>query len=294
MSPLTRRDLLGTFAAAAALPVNAQTGEPEPLVSALTGSPIRSVEVIDTHGHIDETPPGAVWPRNVDLLIADLDRCGTRQIVVSHFGALQASTVEELKRAHDQSAQAAARHPSRVRVYVVFQPYLTAASRTELDRILVPNSPFVGIKLHGALHAYPADGPAYRIPFEFANQHELPVLFHVGQGLDRIGAIAERYPRMKLIVAHYAGGNATVLKWVHDFPNLLVDTPTSNGPHRIIERLRDVCGPEKILYGSDSVYLCMGSQIARIAFARVSDNDRRQIYGVNARRIFGSRLAPPA
>jgi predicted TIM-barrel fold metal-dependent hydrolase len=293
MTKLTRRDLFGALAAGAALTAQAQNAVPSLPDEARAGRPIRAVEVIDTHGHIDETPPGAVWPRNVDLLIEDMDRCGTRQIVVSHFGALQATTVEALKRAHDQCVQAATRHPGRVRAYVVFQPYLREASRAELDRILAPNSPFAGIKLHGALHAYPADGPAYRVPFEFAQEHSLPVLFHVGQGLDRIGAIGQAYPRMKLIVAHYAGGNAAVLKWVRDLPNLLVDTCTSNGPHRIIERLRDACGAEKILYGSDSVYLCMGSQIARIAFARIADDDKRRIYGVNARGIFGSRLAPP-
>jgi predicted TIM-barrel fold metal-dependent hydrolase len=295
MTRIRRRELLGAFAtAAAAPPALAQAAASSPLDQARAGSLVSGMEVIDTHGHIDESAAGAVWPRGVDLLIEDMDRCGTRQIVVSHFGALQAVTAEALRHAHDQSAQAAARHPGRIRAYIVFQPWLRDASRAELDRILAPDAPFVGIKLHGAIHAYPADGPAYRVAFEFADQHSLPVLFHVAQGLEAIGGIAERHPRMKLIVAHYAGGNAAILKRVRELPNLFVDTCTSNGPRRIVERLADACGPEKILYGSDSVYLCMGSQIARVAFAAIPDADKRRIYTGNARAIFGSRLAPPA
>jgi predicted TIM-barrel fold metal-dependent hydrolase len=292
MRPFTRREWLGT--AAGVVLTNAQPPALPPLEAARTGVPVRSAEVIDTHGHIDRTPPGAVWPRNVDLLIEDMDRCGARQVVVSHFGALQATTAADLREAHDDTARAAARHAGRVRAYVVFQPWLRDVSRAELNRILAPDSPFVGIKLHGPVHAYAADGPAYRDAFAFANEHSLPVLFHVGQGLEAVPGIAVSHPRMKLILAHYGGGSAAVLKRVRELPNLFIDTCTSNGPRRIVERLVEACGPEKILYGSDSVYLCMGSQTARVAMARIPDADKRRIFGANARAIFGSRLAPPA
>ncbi len=282
---MTRRELLAGFAATTAT-VSAQNKTSSALDSVCVGDPIRSLEVIDTHGHIDEAVADATWPRGIDLLVKDMDRCGTQKIVISHFGALQASTAEALKRAHDQCVQAAARYSNRVFAYVVVQPYLADASRVELDRILAANSPFRGVKLHGAVHAYPADGPSYQAVYQFANEHSLPVLFHVGPGLDRVPGIAERYPKMKLILAHYGGGSAAILKAVRDLPNLWVDTCTSNGSRRIIERLQDACGGEKILYGSDSVYLCMGSQIARIAFARISDDDKRRIYGANARAIF--------
>jgi predicted TIM-barrel fold metal-dependent hydrolase len=280
---------------AAMLPAQIKLGATtsQPLDSARSGEPINNLEVIDTHGHIDETLPDAVWPRNVDLLIKDMDRCGTRQIVVSHFGALAATTDESLKQAHDHCVQAAHRFPGRLRAYIVVQPYLEA-SKVEMDRILAPNSIFSGMKLHGALHQYPADGPAYQAAYKFASDHSLPLLFHVGPGLERVGTMAGRYPGMKLILAHYGGGSAAVLKWVRDMPNLFVDACTSNGPRHIVERLLDACGSEKILYGSDSAYLCMGSQIARIAFARISDEEKRRIYGLNARAIFNNRLAPPA
>jgi len=292
MRPFTRRELLAV--AGGVMIADAQTVAPSPEEAARTGAPVRAVEVIDTHGHIDRTPPGAVWPRNVDLLVGDMDRCGTRQIVVSHFGALQAITAVELRDAHDDTVRAAARHPGRVRAYVVFQPWLRHASHAELDRILLPGSPFIGIKLHGAVHAYPAAGPAYSDAFAFADAHALTVLFHVGQGMEAVPGIAAAHPRMKLILAHYAGGSAAILKSVRDLPNLFVDTCTSNGPRRIVERLVDACGPEKILYGSDSVYLCMGSQIARVAMARIPDVGKRSILGANARALFGGRLAPPA
>jgi len=300
MTSITRRTFLaGVAAVSTRFPqdlgsvthTGPETGPRTALDEVRAGKPIRSLEVIDTHGHIGDTQSGAVWPRSADLLVQAMDRCGTSQIVVSPFEGILATTNEQLRSANDMCARVAIRYPRRMRFYVVLQPYLLEESRAQLERILAPRSPFCGIKLHGAVHNYPVNGPAYKIAYQFAHDHSLPVLLHLGPGADALGSIGAQYPQMKLILAHFAGGNGSILKLVREQPNFLIDTCTSSAPRQIVEHLRDTCGVEKILYGSDSAYLGMGSQIARIGYARISEQEKAQIYGKNARTVFGDRLS---
>src|SRR5207237_4702310 len=75
-------------------------------------------------------------------------------------------------------------------------------------------------------------------------------------------------------------------------PNLAVDACGSTSAYRLLERLVRESGAEKILSGSDATYLAFGPQIAKVAFAHISEDEKRLVLGGNARRIFGNRLAP--
>jgi predicted TIM-barrel fold metal-dependent hydrolase len=123
-----------------------------------------------------------------------MDRCGVKHSVFSHLGAIEASEGDDFLAGLETSAQTVRKYPSRFRSYLVFHPHLFEISRAQISRLLHPDSPFVGFKLHGAFHQYPAEGPKYRVAFEFANQHSLPVLFHAagtGRDWEKISAIAD-------------------------------------------------------------------------------------------------------
>ena len=141
-------------------------------------------------------------------------------------------TADELRAAHDECAAAVRRHPKRLRAYLVFHPHLLDQSIAEMKRVLEASSPFAGFKLHGALHQYTPDGPNYRPLFEFAHEHGLPVLYHYAGEVDRSAAIAKRYPRMNLILAHLGGGGEAVIPFLKSVPNLYIDTCSSTLPHR--------------------------------------------------------------
>jgi hypothetical protein len=109
-----------------------------------------------------------------------MDRCGVPLAIFSHLGAIEALTADDLKAA-DQNSQATVRaYNSCLRSYLVFHPHQLDVSIRRMPRMFELNCPFVGFKLHGAFHHYPADGPKYKPVFQFAHEHRLPVLFHVG------------------------------------------------------------------------------------------------------------------
>lgn len=304
---ITRRDFLWSSASALALarggrgaaavagrvPTGAQAGGKSLLEQVRSGERLKGVDAIDTHAHFQQISTGLIWPLSVEMLLADMNRCGIGQAIVSHFGGFMATSGDQLKAAHDECAEAVAKNSRSLRAYLVFHPHLLEASKAQMSRALEPNSPFVGFKLHGGIHQYPADGPNYRPVFEFANEHRLHVLYHEWGGVERVGPVLEKYPHMTMSVPHIGllppDETMAALK-AH--PNLFIDTCSSTMAYHLLERYVREVGARKILFATDATYLAVGSQIAKVALARISEGEKRLIFGGNARRIFGSRLAP--
>jgi len=258
------------------------------------GRPLQGVDVLDSHAHFDEVSGALIHMLSVDMLEADSRRAGIGLTIVSPFEAYMATTADKLKAAHDACVEAVARHRNSLRAYLVFQPHLLKTSIAEMQRALEPDSHFVGFKLHGAVDQYPADGPHYQPLFEFANEHRMHVLYHVWGGIKGVGVVAEKYPRMTLTMAHMAfwtGASVPeIITLLREHPNLSADTCASTWPYRHLERYVEALGAERILFATDATYLAIGPQVAKVAFATISEDQKRGILGGNARRIFGSRL----
>ncbi len=300
---MNRRDFLAqsAFSALALRSLSRPEGAsaaPEPagiFAQVRAGRPLQGVDAVDTHAHIDVAAQDLIWPLNVDALEADSRRCGIALTIVSPFEGFMATNPGQLKVAHDLCVQAVAKYKTSLRAYLAFQPHLLKASVAEMQRALEPDSPFVGFKLHGAIDQYPADGPNYQPVFEFANQHGMTVLYHVFGKLDQVASTLTKYPRMNMIVAHlglWISGDK-LGHYLKTLPNLYADTCSSTLPNGRLERLVAEGGAEKILFGTDATYLDVGPQVAKVAFARLTDDQKRLIFGGNARRIFGKRLPPP-
>ena len=50
-------------------------------------------------------------------------------------------------------------------------------------------------------------------------------------------------------------------------------------------------GPDRILFGSDTTYLSPGAELAKIAFADIGEEAKKQSLASNARRVFGKSIA---
>jgi predicted TIM-barrel fold metal-dependent hydrolase len=223
-----------------------------------------------------------------------MDRCGVKQAVFSHLGAILATTESDLLEGIESSVRAVQRYPARLHSYLVFHPHLDHVSRAHMRRLLEADSAFVGFKLHGVFHQYPADGPKYRPAFAFAHEHRLPVLFHVsGAGRDwshSVGAIADEFSGMNLILAHFGPGEDALPELFRGRKNLFVDTCLSTGRHRMVERLAGKLGAQKLLFATDATFDSMTAHVAKVAFADLPEDQKKLILGGNARRLFGARL----
>ncbi len=285
----------GAFGALfAASPAVAQSPRRTILEMARAAEKLTGVDVIDVHAHLDNTPPNRIWPQNAEDLLQDMDRCGIGCAVFSHLGGLFALTPQALQAANDRSAEAARKYPRRLRSYMVFHPHLLETSKQQMQRILEPGSPFVGLKLHGAFHQYPANGPQYQPAFQFAHDHGLPVLFHVA-GISEdysssIGRLVDQYSGMNLILAHLGPKEELLPPLMKGRSNVFVDTCLSTGRHRQIERIVRRIGVEKVLFATDAAFNSCVAGFAKVAFADLPEDEKRLVFGGNARRLFRNLL----
>lgn len=174
--------------------------------------------------------------------------------------------------------------------------------------------------LFPAMHGYSIHDEFVRPVFEWARREKRAVFVHCGVlsvGVrKRLGlpspfdmrfsnpidlhAVALRYPEVPIIVPHFGAGYfREALMLAAMCPNVYLDTSSSNdwikyqAAHldlrQVFRRALDVCGPHRLLFGTDSSYFPRGWQHA------IFDAQARALYELgmmeaDARAIFGENL----
>lgn len=170
-----------------------------------------------------------------------------------------------------------------------------------------------GIKMHPYVQLFQLDDPKVYPIYEMALAHDIPVIFHVGwlnfNTIDptqdviadyryscmgfpvQFGTVMERYPKLKLIVAHM-GGNYyyEMLAMAERFENVYLDTAWLEhfASHRLpsvsvqewVEHAVKFIGSKKVLYGGEGT---VPDDILKCRFTQEQFDD---ILGENAKRLY--------
>ena len=148
---------------------------------------------------------------------------------------------------------------------------------------LLPLKKTLGIKIHPKMHGYTLADHGDAI-FSFASERKAVILTHPEVFPDML-ALADRYPRVTLIIAHL--GNDTFINTIAaaKHGNIYTDTSGSaSHQNNIIERAVEKLGPERILFGTDTYSAAF--QLGRIAWADIPEKAKRKILLENAQRLF--------
>ena len=135
----------------------------------------------------------------------------------------------------------------------------------------------------------PYDDDAYHPVLDYLNQLGAPVLAHCwgGRDITQLVGAARKFPRIRFIAAHTGSPDVdTYIRLAKETDNLYIDTAYSRGQRGLIEYVVQRLGSEKLLFGSDAALFSAAQQVARVVAARISDEDRRNILGRNALRLF--------
>ena len=141
----------------------------------------------------------------------------------------------------------------------------------------------LGIKIHPDFHGYSILDYADEI-FSFANKHRTVVLMHP-QHIRKMPLFANKYPDMKLIIAHLGSVEHVdaVAEALHG--NIYVDTSGSASVcNNVIEYAVNRVGSEKVLFGTDTY--SYGFQFGRIALSFLPFEDKENILWRNAVSMF--------
>lgn len=244
---------------------------------------------IDIHAHIDHGVLGdrtdyiEEWEENVhfctrEFILTEYDNVGIE------FGAM--STYSSVARNDTVFEENIYLHglldeEPRFRQWAVIHPdwddtFIQAEELLKDDRVL-------GIKIHPPGHGYDILEKGDKI-FSFANELGATVLMHPYEER-AMPVFANRYPNMRLILAHLADEKFVDAMLGARHGNIYADTSGgASSKNNVVEYAVSKCGAEKILFGTDTYSTAF--QTGRIAFARISDEDKYKILRGNALKMF--------
>lgn len=261
-----------------------------------------SIQAIDVHGHYGDYHCGKPDLVN-ELMTGDgkvvaerARRANVRLTIVSPLEALLPRGRGDAVSGNHNAARTVAETPGLLQ-YVVIDPRVPETYQQAEEMLQLPKC--VGIKIHPEEHLYPINDFGAAI-FEFAAKHRAVVLSHSSErnslAADLVGW-ANRYPEMKLILAHIGCG------WDNDYThqvrgvqqsrhgNVFADTSSARSitPNLIEWAVRQV-GADRVLFGTDTPLYVTAMQRARIDQADLTDAEKKQILHENAEKLFALPL----
>lgn len=272
------------------------------------GIPLTDELVIDAHCHMGYYPNFNVPAPSAADMVRWMDRLGVKACVAAHH----ASIGPDFRYGNDEVLQAMADFPGRIYGYATVNPnYPESELVAELERCISVGSAgvltclpdagedtrapsMVGVKLHPDLHQTNVDDDKYRAVWEWTNAHRLPLLSHTSTGgrnaIKTFEKLAEMYPNVSILLGHSGFGSEGAQQCIEaclKFPNLYCEITGSTIVYGTLERMVNRLGAERVLFGTDLPFLDARPQVGRVAFAKISDDDKRKVFGRNAARIFG-------
>ena len=254
----------------------------------LAGRPLNQCLVIDAHGHLSENPNIPLPDTSLETAVARMDLMGIDVLCVSAIIGIY----NQARLGNDLVISAMRRFPDRFFGYMVANVGYSATVLPELERCLAAGMRAIKIYSHSIHSGFEYDSSVFTPVFEFAEAHGLPVLAHTFSvtELNNLEARFDRYPHVNFILAHTGScGAAPYLRLAQSYANVYLETCLSICPRGLFETLVAAGVTDKILWGSDELFMDVSQQLGRVIFAQIPETDKRQILGLNAARVLGIR-----
>ena len=257
--------------------------------AARLGQALTGELIIDCHGHLGPWFNFHIPRQDAASMVASMDRLGVRAIVASAHAGIGPDSLL----GNELMSAATRDFPGRIYGYVTVNPnYSAEEMRRELERWGAEPG-FLGVKLHPDMHRVDVDDDRYAPAWEYANARGLPVLTHTGEGPPcgppQAVKLAERYPQTPILLGHSglspAGVEASI-EAARQKETIFLDITGSMIHYGLLERMVREAGRERVLFGTDLPFLDPRPQFGRVLFAHLSDEEKRDVLGRNAARVF--------
>jgi len=180
---------------------------------------------------------------------------------------------------NNRVVEAVRKYPGRFVGYATLSANYPEDLIPELERTALR-----GIKLITAYQGHPEETERFTPVYEWANSRRTIILSHQWGSADFLGRVAREYPNVCFITGRLNFAYADVVRG-HD--NVYTTTTFVPWPGAIA-RATEAFGAEKILFGSDFPDLDASLNLGPLLTARVSDEHKRMMLGMNMQRILGT------
>ncbi len=257
----------------------------------LTGTALEGEFIVDDHAHMGpwnnfNVPEGG----SAAAMVRSMDTLGIDVTIASPHIAIGPDYLE----GNRQVAEAAEQFPDRILPYITINPNYPLEEIEAEIRHWHDTTGIKGFKLHPSLHKATTLDDGYTPVYEYCQEHGLPILSHCWNGeggLEKvIATLSERYPAVSFLNAHSSSTWEVIeqnCKVAREYEQYYLDLAGSVLLYGGLETMVERVGAEKILFGTDVPFIDPRPGLGRMLCARISDEDKRKILGLNAKRIFG-------
>ena len=125
----------------------------------------------------------------------------------------------------------------------------------------------------------------------FADETESVVLVHTygSTHVRPMMKMAREYPAMRIVLAHSGITEEEVyIEAARKYSNIYLELSSSLAWYGLVERLVNCVGADRLIFGTDMPFMSPHQQIGRILFAKISEDAKRKILGINASLLFAT------
>lgn len=250
------------------------------------GLPLDDILIIDCHCHLGFFHNFSLPHGTAEDMLESMNALGVNMAFITPHAA---SVGPDYKYGNDLAIETISKYPDRFIGYVTLNPHYPEDMVNEMDRCFaVPG--MKGIKLHPGYHGCPIDYKNYHVAYERANERKYPVLIHVwGMGdVMTIDKLAGQYPEIRFIMGH-SGADVRAMEKaidvVNKHKNVYADLAISLAREGNVEWLSREMSSKKVLYATDMPFFDPRPAFGRVAMAELSDEEKKDIFGLNMKRI---------
>ncbi len=259
-----------------------------PLVRNLfIGGPLRDEVIIDAHMHIGKYYNFLIPSTGVAAVIENAKRIGITRLYGSSLLSLRNDAIA----GNNMVIEAHKAYPGVFFPYLVVKPNYAEETRDILD--LAEREHTKQFKIHDDGNGIPFDHKNYIPLYEYADQIGAVILAHTygEMHVAPLIKVAMQFKSVKILLGHsgITDEDAYYLA-ARSCPNIFLETCNSLAWYGLIERLVKKAGADRICFGTDMPFMSPDQQIGRILGARISDEDKRRILGLNALEVFPKKL----
>jgi predicted TIM-barrel fold metal-dependent hydrolase len=239
--------------------------------------PFAGEVLIDIHSHIGYGAPYFIPDSDPTTIVRQLRRHGFSKLVTFAFSGLNADWTW----GNDFAYRAMREFPHLILPLAAVHLWHPEEMQTEMARCC-DTMGFWGVKLHPWWNGYPETGPNIRLCCEFCHERGLILTNHYWGPPSLLEEYAREFPNARLITGHLVTDDEYCAV-VNRNPNVYVCTCLPINRPDLITVLGKL-DPDKVLFGSDVPDLPLPTGFGSILYARISDDLKRKIMGLNAQQ----------
>lgn len=254
-----------------------------------------SFQIIDVHAHLGAWPRFYIPDVSLSVILRGMDTTGVDKIICAHHAFL----VYYFEQGIDESLRAYEESNGRVLNYAVYNPNHPDETMSIVEKCMRERA-FVGIKIHPSFHQCYADDERYRVIWEYGSKKKVPMLTHswdysVENPLQKFSfpslfeKFIKEYPSVNLILGHAGGrynGHLAAVELARKYKNVYLDLAGDSYSFGLVEWLVEKAGADRVLYGSDLPWMDPRTHLGRVIGARIADEDKIKVLGLNTSRLF--------